>query len=160
MEQPIPIRAHQILCLLGYRGEGYSVTFVAEMSGLVRELREQPERQVRLLTSADRLCQACIHLRRGGCTLGGPDHETHMRRQDEDVLARLGLAPEGVYSWNLIKGRVAASIRSADLPSICTTCPWLHLGWCAEGVEDLHREDQEGRRGGAAETPAPGSPPA
>lgn len=148
MTEPIPIRAHQVLCLQGYRGEGYSVTFVAAMSGLRRTLADDPNQLVRLITSPDRLCDACVHLRRGGCTLGGPDHEAHMRAQDEDVLRRLGLQAGDVRPFAEVEARIGRSVQGEDLAVICTTCPWLHLGWCAEGVDRL--------RGGALEAAAPG----
>jgi hypothetical protein len=63
-----------------------------------------------------------------------------MRAQDEDVLARLGFARGDVVSWAEVLARVGARLRGADLPSICTTCPWLPLGWCAQGVEAVAAE--------------------
>ena len=126
-----------VLCLMGFRGKGYSGSFVAEMSDVHRRLQADPEQPVRLISSPDRLCAACPNLRGGGCTLQGPDHEAHMRAQDEDVLRRLGLAAGGVYAWRVVLDRVRARVRGADLPAICTTCPWLSLGWCAEGVDAL-----------------------
>ena len=126
-----------VLCLMGFRGKGYSGSFVAEMSDVHRQLQTDPEQPVRLISSPDRLCAACPNLRDGGCTLQGPKHEDHMRAQDEDVLRRLGLAAGGVYPWRVVLDRVRAGIRGSDLPAICTTCPWLSLGWCAEGVDAL-----------------------
>ena len=126
-----------VLCLMGFRGKGYSGSFVAEMSDVHRRLQADPEQPVRLISSPDRLCAACPNLRGGGCTLQGPDHEAHMRAQDEDVLRRLGLAAGGVYPWRVVLDRVRARVRGSDLPAICTTCPWLSLGWCAEGVDAL-----------------------
>ena len=136
---PIPLRAHNLLCLLGYRGRGYDDRFVAEMTSVHHALRADPETRIEVRTSPDRLCSACPNLRSGGCTLGGPDHETHMRAQDEDVAARLGLAAGDVVTWADVLRRVASGVRGTDLPSICTTCPWLSLGWCAEGIEAVHR---------------------
>ena len=126
-----------VLCLLGFRGEGYSVTFVAEMTAVHRQLTQDPEQLVQLIASPDRICRACVHLRNGGCRLGGPEHENHMRAQDEEVLSRLGLAPGGIYSWTLICNRIRQSIEGKDLDTICTTCPWLELGYCAEGIDSL-----------------------
>ncbi len=134
MSNPIPVRAHNLLCLLGYRGKGYDERFVGEMTAVHRTLREHPETRLEIRTSPDRLCAACPNLR-GGCTLGGPHHEAHMRAQDEDVAARLGLEAGEVVAWSEVLRRVAASVRGTDLPALCTTCPWLSLGWCAEGVE-------------------------
>ncbi len=126
-----------VLCLQGFRGEGYSITFVSEMAQVLRELTEDPERPVRLITSPDRICRACSNLRNGGCTLGGPDHESHMHDQDAEVLRRLSLDEGGVYPWRLVLQRIGANVRGADLPAICTTCPWLELGYCTEAMDRL-----------------------
>lgn len=134
---PIAIRAHMVLCLQGFRGEGYSVTFVSEMAGLLHQLAANPDQLVRLVTRPDRLCRACVNLRRGGCTLGGPEHEIHMHDQDVEVLRRLGLEEEGAYPWRVILERIGATVRGADLPGICTTCPWLELGYCTDAMDRL-----------------------
>lgn len=137
---PIPLRAHSALCLLGFRGEGYSPAFVERMDAVHARLMRDPGLTVRLLASPDALCAACPYLA-GGCTLQGPDHEAHMRAQDEDVLERLGFAVGEVVPWDEVVARVRTRVRGADLPGICTTCPWLQLGWCAEGVDALRRQD-------------------
>jgi hypothetical protein len=136
--EPIPIRAHSLLCLQGFRGRGYSDAFIAEMSAIHAALAADPDTPVRVLATPDRLCAACPNLKSGGCTLGGPDHEAHMRAQDLDVLHRLWLAPGDVVPWHEVLRRIVRSVRGDDLPTICTTCPWLSLGWCAEGIESLH----------------------
>jgi len=144
---PIPLRAHNLLCLVGYRGRGYDDAFVARMSAVHAALTRDPATLVEVRTGPDTLCDACpnLHLGKGpsasegggGCTLGEPDHEPHMRAQDEDVARRLGLAAGQVVTWAEILARVADRLRGRDLPGICTTCPWLPLGWCAEGIDRL-----------------------
>jgi hypothetical protein len=150
VKDPIPLRAHLVVCLQGFRGEGYSPTFVAEMASLLGELRRDPERRIRLLDQPGRICRTCHHLRAGGCTLAGPDHEPHMRAQDQEVARRLGLAVNGVYPWRLIENRVAGALQGSDLPGLCTTCPWLELGYCAEGVEALRQARSGGVCGSGA----------
>jgi hypothetical protein len=136
---PIPLRAHSALCLLGFRGEGYSPAFVERLESVHARVMRDPDLPVRLLASPDTLCAACPYLA-GGCTLQGPDHEAHMRAQDEDVLGRLGFAAGEVVRWGEVLERIRTRIRGTDLPGICTTCPWLPLGWCAEGVDALRGE--------------------
>lgn len=132
---PVPIRAHNLLCLLGYRGRGYNDDFVERMTDVHRSLEADPGTLVQVLVRPDRLCDACPHLRGDGCSLGGRGHEAHMRAQDLEVARRLGIEEGAVLPWGEILARVARSVRGTDLPAICTTCPWLGLGWCAEGVE-------------------------
>jgi hypothetical protein len=134
---PIRVRAHSLLCLQGFRGRGYSPEFVRAMNGILAACRADAQTPVQILDSPDDLCAACPNLAGGGCTLGGPDHEDHMRRQDREVLRRLGLTARTVVPWRRILERIAGSVRGNDLPAICTTCPWLPLGWCAEGIDAL-----------------------
>ncbi|MBL9085997.1 MAG: DUF1284 domain-containing protein [Planctomycetia bacterium] len=140
---PVPIRAHNLLCLLGYRGRGYDDAFVERMTDVHRTLTADPGTPVQVLVRPDRLCDACPHLRTDGCSLGGRGHEAHMRAQDLDVVRRLGLEEGQVLPWREILERVARHVRGSDLPTICTTCPWLGLGWCAEGVERVRADRQE-----------------
>jgi uncharacterized protein len=135
--QPVAIRAHSLLCLQGFRGKGYDETFVAEMTAVHRALSADPDTPVRVLAGPDRLCRACPNLGPRGCTLQGPEHEAHMVAQDEAVLARLWLTAGEVLPWSRILERIARAVAGADLPGLCTTCPWLPLGWCAEGLERL-----------------------
>lgn len=132
---PVPLRAHNVLCLHGFRGEGYSDDFVARMREVHDRLRRHPGTAVRLLDAPDDLCDACPHLAAGGCTLQGAGHEAHMRAQDREVLRRLGLEAGRVVTWREVVARIAGSVRGKDLPAICTTCPWLPFGWCAEGLD-------------------------
>lgn len=135
--EPIPLRAHNVLCMHGFRGEGYSETFVARMREVHDRLEADPSAEVRLQAEPDVLCEACPHLEEAACTLGGQGHEAHMVAQDREVLRRLGCREGEVLAWWAVRRLVADSVRGSDLPAICTTCPWLSLGWCAEGVDAL-----------------------
>jgi hypothetical protein len=136
-EKVISLRAHNVLCLHGFRGEGYSEAFVERLREVHARLSDDPSREVRLQAVPDVLCDACPHLSDAGCSLGGAGHEAHMRAQDVDVLRRLGCAEGEVLAWWAVLRLVADAVRGSDLPDICTTCPWLSLGWCAEGIDAL-----------------------
>jgi hypothetical protein len=125
------------LCLLGFRGSGYSPSFVDALQALQDELRADPTRPVRLVTEPDAICAACPNLATDGCRLGGPGHEAHVSAQDGEVLARLGLGPGAVLAWAEVLARVAERVRGGDLPGLCTTCPWLPLGVCRASVDAL-----------------------
>ena len=131
---PIEIRAHALLCLQGFRGKGYSPAFVQRMGEVAARLQRHPEQVVRVVAAPDVFCAVCPH-EDGGCTLGGDDHEASVRAQDEQVLERLGLEAGAERPWRDLVRRLAARIQGIDLPGICTTCPWLPLGWCEEGID-------------------------
>ena len=144
----IPIRAHALLCLQGFRGKGYSADFVERMGAVATELRRNPERLVRVLATPDTFCAVCPH-GKDGCTLGGPGHEANIRLQDESVLERLGIEAGVEMPWHSLVRRLAVHIQGIDLGEICTTCPWLPLGWCAEGIDAAQHSLRSGAHGPA-----------
>jgi hypothetical protein len=133
----VKIRGHTLLCLQGFRGEGYSTGFVENLAAIHEELARHPARLVEVRAEPDAVCGACPHQAASGCTLNGPASEGDMRAQDRDVLGRLGLHPGDQLPWAEILDRIMASVAGSDLPAICGGCRWLPLGYCREGLEKL-----------------------
>lgn len=132
--EAIPIRAHALLCLQGFRGKGYSPAFVERMGEIAGRLQRNPDQLVQVLNTSDTFCDVCPH-ENDGCTLGGAGHESNIRAQDDEVLERMQLEAGTILPWRSVVRRLAAHVQGLDLGGICTTCPWLPLGWCAEGID-------------------------
>jgi hypothetical protein len=131
----VRIRAHNLLCIQGFVGKGYSPEFVANMTRIVGGLGGRTE--VTVVDSPDSLCAACPNLAASGCALHGEGTEKGIVKQDRDVLARLGLAAGQTVAWGEILDRIRASVRPDDLDDVCGTCPWLPLGHCKAGIARL-----------------------
>lgn len=129
------IRAHNLLCIQGFVGKGYSPAFVANMKAIVGGLGGTTE--VTVLAEPDRLCEACPNLKAGGCALHGAGTERGIVAQDRDVLRRLGLREGETVPWGGILDRIRAAVGPDDLDAICGSCPWLPLGHCREGLARL-----------------------
>ena len=136
----VKIRAHTVLCLQGFRGEGYSIAFVDNMAAIARRLCEDSHQLVEIIDGPDAVCGACPHLRRDGCTLHGEDTEPAMRAQDHEVLARLGLHVGDRLPWADILNRIRRSLTGESLTDICGECRWLPLGYCRTGIDRLRGE--------------------
>src|SRR5712692_7447054 len=65
----VRIRGHTLLCLQGFRGEGYSAGFIENMAALHQDLNENPDRWVEVVEAPDTFCAACPHLAPAGCSL-------------------------------------------------------------------------------------------
>ena len=126
------IRAHNLLCIQGYVGKGYSPEFVANMTRVVESLGDDLE--VTVVDRPDVLCDACPNLEASGCTLHGEGSERGIIAQDRDVMHRLGIDAGAKHAWSDIMKRIRSNIRPDDLDSICGSCPWLPLGHCKEGL--------------------------
>ena len=137
------LRGHTLLCLQGFRGLGYSPTFVENLHRIHRQLQDHPETRVTLLVEPDAVCAACPHRGPEGCRLEGPESELSMATQDREVLDRLRLSPGETVTWREILARIATCIAPETLPVICGSCRWLPLGYCAEGIARLREAVQE-----------------
>lgn len=139
------VRAHTLLCLQGFRGVGYSPAFVENMGAIHHRLSIDPKTSVQVVARPDEICNACPHLQTEGCHLKGAGFEAVMKRQDQAVMSRLGIAEGELLPWGEILHRIAAHIEGGDLDAICGHCPWLPLGYCREGIDAL-RVDQRRER--------------
>jgi uncharacterized protein len=134
---PIRVRAHTLLCLQGFRGEGYSAGFVENMAAIHQRLTDDPSQWVEIIATPDAMCGACPHLAPSGCSLHGVGSEDAMQAQDRDVLARLGLHEGDHMTWGEILARIRTSLTGESLAQICGQCQWLSLGYCRDGIELL-----------------------
>lgn len=115
------LRAHHLLCLQTFVGEGYSDAFCANMAEQKRRAAEE-DRFV-LADSCDDICLACPERRGGLCRT-----QEKAARYDAAVAARLGLHAGEEVSWRALSERVRNEIfRPGLLPSVCGDCRWQSL---------------------------------
>jgi uncharacterized protein len=118
------IRAHHLLCLLGFHGLGYSPEFVKEMAKVNRRLKTKPGTAVKILNSCDDICFVCPHRKNGHCSKGKYSYG-RVRETDKKVLSALGLKNGDI----LLSGRLRKLIREKigsfpELVKICGMCGW------------------------------------
>lgn len=140
---PVRLRGHTLLCMQGFRGEGYNPQFVTNMAAIHRTLTDHPESWVEVLASPDTVCAACPHQHPSGCSLNGAGSEEEMNDQDHVVLQRLGLKAGRRIRWQDILERIRSSVCGDDLSFICGSCRWLPLGYCREGINRLRNHTQD-----------------
>ena len=134
----LTIRAHHLLCMLGFRGLGYSPEFVENMRRVVAAYFSQPGQSVEVVAACDDICRACPHMRGGRC-MSREGAEASVRAKDEAVLARLGVAAGAQVASQELAQRVAERFDPAALSDLCANCRWLPAGYCAEGLEERRK---------------------
>jgi len=123
----IRLRGHHLLCLLGYRGMGYSPQFCDNMTDIYEQLREKPGTEIDIVLGPDDICRAYPD--------DGTSHcEGGVSELDAAVLGRLGFAAGDRIAWRDALAAVACRLKPDDIGRLCTTCPWEPYGVCSEGV--------------------------
>ncbi len=125
------LRGHHLMCALGFRGHGYSPAFAANMADILAALDRAPETPVQVVDVPDGICAAFPADQPGHCL------EADVVERDRRVIARVGLNVGDVLTWRELRRRLGAAFSPADLDGLCTTCRWLPLGFCREGLAAL-----------------------
>lgn len=127
------LRGHHLLCLLGYRGMGYSQEYVQEMTKLHAALRENPENLISIVLGPDDLCAHFPEDKPYHCE----DENVYIR--DQSILTHLGIKVGEQYRWEDLLAAIQHRVVPDDIPRFCETCPWRPYGVCEEGVERIRR---------------------
>ena len=136
LAHPLKIRAHHLLCLLGFRGLGYSLEFTKKMGKVAEELRVNSTFPITILTECDVICASCPHNKDNKCCKK-PYSELKVKARDLEVLRRIGLTTGTHISLGTIWARIKKRLTPEDLVLICQGCEWLELGYCTKGLEVL-----------------------
>ena len=135
MTKAIQLRGHHLLCLLGYRGMGYSKEFCENMTTVYEELRQKPETMIRIVLGPDDLCAAYPKDQEAHC-----ENRTVYQR-DAEIVTKLGLQVEMELSWSGICGQVARPCKTGRhwspmchmplgaLRCLCGRCTIDRGGW-------------------------------
>lgn len=129
------LRGHHLLCVLGFKGLGYSESFVENMAELVAQLRDSQDPSIEIVEGPDDICLASPHRVGDTCGHSGQGSEARARQHDRRVLDWLGISSGTVVQWSYVRERIRERVRPSDLATTCPTCPWRPLGVCAEGIE-------------------------
>ena len=133
----IRIRGHHLLCILGFKGLGYSEAFVTNMTRIVSLLAGDPGIMLELVSGCDAICRPCPHRSDDSC-VKSPDAEAALAQMDKAVLDRICLTAGMQATVRKAYRAVAASVKPQELgTTFCADCQWLGLGYCSAGLAEL-----------------------
>ena len=132
----LEIRAHHLLCILGFRGFGYSQEFIVKMEKVVKELDANATFPITVMAECDVICASCPHNRGNKC-LKEADSEAKIKNRDLEVLQRLDFEVGAQMPVAEVWTRIRAKLTLRDVAEICLTCEWQKFGYCAQGLARL-----------------------
>lgn len=120
------LRAHHGMCLAFFEGKGYSEEFTTHMSGIKRDLEENPN--VRVICETDDICSKCPNNINGECL-----SEKKVKEYDREVLERCNLSESDVIPFFKFKELVHNKILITEKrKEICGNCQWNELCYFKE----------------------------
>ncbi len=131
----IEIRAHHLLCILGFCGLGYSEEFVANLKKIITVFRADESREVILIHQCDDVCKYCPHNIGGSCQKNNSFAENSPTTMDLNLLEKLGISSGAVVQFNRAMALIKERINLNFMKSICRDCEWENLGYCEEGLK-------------------------
>lgn len=132
----IRLRGHHLLCLLGYRGKGYSESFCVNMTSIYETLRKEPDTVVEIVKGPDDICRAFPSDQHPHCENGS------VYERDAAVLSQIGAGLGSRVRWSELCERVGIAVAPGDIRVLCASCRWQPLGLCEEGVAMIGRGER------------------
>lgn len=131
------LRLHHLLCIFGFRGLGYDEKFIKGMERVIQKIKDNPTLEIELIKGCDDICRACPFNINGLCENEAVGGEERVRERDRQVAGRLDLKAEDILTIKEVLDSVKKKIKPGDLSVICKDCPWLKMGYCAEGLKKI-----------------------
>ncbi|MDR3685916.1 MAG: DUF1284 domain-containing protein [Coriobacteriia bacterium] len=127
------LRGHHFVCLQFFRGEGYSASFV---ENLTRVIERAGETSALLVEGADDVCAACPGLAADGTCVDPSAGEAEVRRIDRLAFSVLCVEPGARLSLAEARELLSADAIAAGRwrSEACSGCAWeagCEAGWDA-----------------------------
>lgn len=122
----LTLRPHHAMCLLNFRGNGYSAGFVENMNSILASLTDKT--MVTLQKQADCVCAACRN--RVPVTAENPvgcAFLDKVARYDDGLLNALGLMNGSTLQWHELKELVRTKVFPNEIRHICSDCEWFYI---------------------------------
>lgn len=110
----IELRAHHLLCMQYFVGEGYSKAFTENMKSVLSRVKSGEE--IRLKDGADAVCAACPNMENGVCKT-----DEKVRRYDAKVYEKLQAEPIHFSDFSVM------AKQENLLDTVCPDCSWNAL---------------------------------
>lgn len=134
----IKLRAHHLICLHFFKGEGYSEEFILNLKNIVSHLEASED--IKIVDGMDDVCFPCPN-NKGGLCFYKPGAEEEVRALDNLASRLLDLKAGEETSWPRIKSKL-----SHVLPEwknlACEECNWK--GTCFKSQKNSHGNSATG----------------
>ncbi len=127
----IGLRPHHFLCLPGYKGYNYNAAQKTSWDIISKQLRDNPDTDIVILSGKDDLCKKCPNDGTGTAIC----RDDSVNQLDEKVKNLIGIVTGQKYKFSEIMRRMAWVMTPEVHKELCSTCTWWRKGLCHDTFE-------------------------
>lgn len=132
-DKVIKFRPHHFMCTLGFRGKGYSLSFVRNYKNIVHTIKQDEDCLLEVAEYMDHICALCPN-KIDEIICKSQEKILRLDKAHSDVLK---LKAGDVISWNDAKVRIKNNMTLEKFDKACTGCDWKKYGVCEESLKML-----------------------
>jgi len=121
------LRAHHLLCIRAFKGNGYSKRFIKNMKRIIKKLKNNEE--IEIVKGVDDVCLACPEKYEHHCP-----SESKVKKIDSKVMLLLNLKFEKQHYIHIDKA-ILENLTKEIFNKICHDCEWKKSNLCT--FEDI-----------------------
>jgi hypothetical protein len=119
----IYLRPHHLICIMNFRGEGYSDLFVIEMGKIVDSIkRNRYQKIICLVPHCDDICKHCSKKCGERC-----EDEDQISKLDAISFKVLNLSYSDSFCWTEIQRAVETHLSLEEFEDTCCECQWFRI---------------------------------
>ncbi len=122
----IGLRPHHFLCLPGYKGYNYNQDQVSSWDKISKQLKENPNTDILILSGKDDLCKKCPNDGKGTAVC----RDNSVNELDKKVQFLIGVETGKKYKFSEIMRRMQWVMTPEVHESLCSSCSWWQKGLC------------------------------
>jgi TolA-binding protein len=137
--EAVQLRIHHLMCVHGFKGKGYSPTFVSNFWKVIDRLGNDKATVELVAGTEDEICKPCPNNLGTTCT-----EETRIQKLDQAYAKTLSVKSGDTMTWTAAKTRIAEKVSDDAFESNCEPCAWKRLGYCKEALAKLRATAAKG----------------
>ncbi|HOJ40808.1 MAG TPA: DUF1284 domain-containing protein, partial [bacterium] len=134
MMKTVLLRPHHLLCILNFKGFGYSRDFVRNMAIIVKSVQKSPDTGIRLTSGEDAICRKCPLATSKKCRR---DSDGTVTQMDRELAQLLKIPYNKTYPAGVVFSLLRRTLDECKLEKICSRCHWYPSGMCKDGLQRL-----------------------
>jgi hypothetical protein len=118
------------MCSLAFQGYGYSSGFVENYKEIVSQISNDPNTQIKVVSSLDDICSACPNqTKQGKC-----NKQAKVLLLDNRHMEILEIKVGEVLTWNEATKKIREKMSVEKFEYACHGCSWKSYGICENAL--------------------------